>query len=103
MTRPIAEILEQAQREGWPTSSIDAMANHHLCENRWFTDSGFPSLSPENRLGKPERRGPDTQPGPRPVLCLRGWQPVESGHSPVRVRLLVTLGRTLPAPSRPPP
>lgn len=31
MTRPVAEILEQAQRERWPTSSIDAMANHHLC------------------------------------------------------------------------
>lgn len=28
--RPVAEILEQAQRENWPTSSIDAMANHHL-------------------------------------------------------------------------
>lgn len=31
MTRPVAEILEQAKREGWPTSYIDAMANHHLC------------------------------------------------------------------------
>lgn len=31
MTRPVAEILEQAEREGWPTSYIDAMANHHLC------------------------------------------------------------------------
>jgi hypothetical protein len=34
VTRPVAEILEQAKREGWPTSSIDAMANrHHLCAN----------------------------------------------------------------------
>lgn len=44
MTRPVAEILEQAKREHWPTSSIDAMANHHLCTNepvnRWFEDSG---------------------------------------------------------------
>lgn len=31
MTRPVAEILEQAEREGWPTSSIDALTNHHLC------------------------------------------------------------------------
>ena len=31
MTRPVADILKQAQREGWPTSSVDAMANHHLC------------------------------------------------------------------------
>jgi hypothetical protein len=31
MNRPVAEILEQARREGWPTSYIDAMANHHLC------------------------------------------------------------------------
>lgn len=31
MTRPVGEILEQAQREGWPTSLIDAMANHHQC------------------------------------------------------------------------
>lgn len=37
--RPVAEILEQAQRENWPTSYIDAMANHHLC-SRWFRDSG---------------------------------------------------------------
>jgi hypothetical protein len=43
--RPVAEILEQAEREGWPTSSIDAMANHHLCGtptqdyvNKWFTE-----------------------------------------------------------------
>lgn len=33
MTRPVTEILEQARREGWPTSFIDAMANHHLCGN----------------------------------------------------------------------
>lgn len=33
MTRPVAEILEQAAREQWPTSYIDAMANHHLCGN----------------------------------------------------------------------
>lgn len=44
MTRPVEEILEQARREGWPTSSIDAMAKHHLCgnardsANRWFED-----------------------------------------------------------------
>jgi hypothetical protein len=34
MTRPVTEILEQAERENWPTSSIEAMANHHLCANR---------------------------------------------------------------------
>lgn len=28
---PVAEILAKAQEKGWPTSSIDAMANHHLC------------------------------------------------------------------------
>jgi hypothetical protein len=33
MTWPVADILKQAQREGWPTSSVDAMANHHLCGN----------------------------------------------------------------------
>lgn len=31
MTRPVTEILAEAERDGWPTSSIDAMANHHLC------------------------------------------------------------------------
>jgi hypothetical protein len=33
MTQPVAEILERAKREGWPTSSVDALANHHLCAN----------------------------------------------------------------------
>jgi hypothetical protein len=27
----IAELLARARVERWPTSSIDAMANHHLC------------------------------------------------------------------------
>lgn len=31
MTRPVADILAEAERDGWPTSLIDAMANHHLC------------------------------------------------------------------------
>lgn len=45
MTRPVAEILEQARLENWPTSSIDAMANHDLRDesdeepqtSMWFT------------------------------------------------------------------
>lgn len=61
MTRPVAEILEQAKREHWPTSSIDAMANHHLCTNepvnRWFEDSGVG--------GSPEGCGPAPT-GPHP-------------------------------------
>lgn len=28
---PVHRILERAQREGWPTSYINAMSNHHLC------------------------------------------------------------------------
>lgn len=31
MTRPVADILAEAKRDGWPTSLIDAMANHHRC------------------------------------------------------------------------
>jgi hypothetical protein len=34
VTRPVAEILAEAQENNWPTSSIDAMANHHLCGGR---------------------------------------------------------------------
>lgn len=42
MTRPVAEILEQARQENWPTSSIDAMTNHDLRDEQphtsiWFT------------------------------------------------------------------
>lgn len=33
MTRPVADILAEAERDDWPTSSIDAMAKHHLCGN----------------------------------------------------------------------
>lgn len=34
MTRPVADILAEAERDGWPTSYIAAMANHHLCGAR---------------------------------------------------------------------
>lgn len=57
MTRPVAKILEQARREGWPTSSIDALANHHLCAglerdyvNDCFTDE---SCCPDPETGQP--------------------------------------------------
>lgn len=48
MTLPVAEILERAQREGWPTSSIDAMANHHLCGNlaRDYVNACFDTSEP---------------------------------------------------------
>ena len=33
MTRPIQDILAEAERDNWPTSYIGALANHHLCGN----------------------------------------------------------------------
>jgi hypothetical protein len=46
MTRPVAEILEQTRREHWPTSFIDAMANHHLCDTQPYSSSFTGHASP---------------------------------------------------------
>jgi hypothetical protein len=57
---PAAAILAQAEREGWPTSSIDAMANHHMCGNlaRDYVNECF-ALAGEDRAGHPVGRGLD--------------------------------------------
>ncbi len=64
MTRPVAEILEQAEREGWPTSYIDAMANHHLCGNL-ARDFFEPDLEPRDG-GSLEGCGLSPRQGPHP-------------------------------------
>lgn len=40
MTKPVAEILEKARREGWATSSIDAMTHHDQTPESGGTSEG---------------------------------------------------------------
>lgn len=75
MKRPVADILAEAKRDNWPTSSIDAMAKHHLCGNmaRDYVNNCFETPEPdplgsvEGEGGPPEGRGPGVT-GPRPIL-----------------------------------
>jgi hypothetical protein len=75
VTRPVAEILAKAEREHWPTSFIDAMANHHLCGgitrdyvNECFSEPG--ALGSEiGDGGSPNGCGP-ARTGPHPPNFL---------------------------------
>jgi len=104
MTRPVAEILAEAERDGWPTSSIDAMTNHHLCGGRSPKDSGVGGTpegcgsSPRQEPHPPTHEEEERVPDPNCQFC--------SGTGSVQQVVDVGNGviiRTLPCHCQPPP